>query len=76
MFRAFPKKEGRTFKYKGYTERLWRRLYKTERYYRRNLKKSIARMLVNQMKYAGDLEELEARLFECESTKQKHGFLD
>lgn len=78
MFRAFPKKKGRTFKYKGYTERLWRRLYKAERYYHRNRKKSVARVLVNQMKYADEdeLEILEAKMLSAESPKNFVGYLD
>jgi len=76
MYRKYPKKEGKTFKYKSYSKRLFKRLGKVERYICRDNKKSIARMLVHQMKYADDLEELETRLIECESTKQKYGFLD
>lgn len=79
MYRKYPKKEGRTFKYKGYTERLFKRLYISERYIRRNNKKSIARALVRQLIFVEDeetLEKLETKIFESESAKQVFGYLE
>lgn len=78
MYRKYPKKEGRTFKYHGYTDRIFRLWFKKERYLKRNERKGNARILVHQMKYVDEeqLEILEAKLLSLESPKNFIGYLD
>ena len=79
MFRTYLKKEGRTFKYHGYTDRMFRRLYKSIRFEDANSGKSTAKVLVRQMANAIDeesIEKLEAKMLSRIGPKQFVGYLD
>ena len=79
MYRTYPKKHGRTFKYHLWTSRSARRWYKASRFEKANSKKSIARVLVHQMANAADeieFEKLEAKMLSVISPCIDTGYYD
>lgn len=79
MYRAYPKKRGRTFKYHSYTSRGERRWYKASRYEKANRKKSTAKVLVRFMAQAideVDLEKWEAKMLSIISAYTDVGWYD
>ena len=79
MYRTYPKKHGRTFKYHNYTERSARRWYYTARYIKANSKKSFAKVMVRFMAQAVDeveLEKWEAKMLSAISTHTDVGWYD
>lgn len=79
MYRAYPKKHSRTFKYHRWTRRSEIKWYKSSRFEKANGKKSTARVLVRQMTEALDeveLEELEAEMLSVISPYTCIGYYD
>lgn len=79
MYRAYPKKHSRTFKYHRWTLRSEIRWYKSSRFEKANGKKSTARALVRQMVKAFDeieLENLEAEMLSAISPCTRTGYYD
>lgn len=59
MYRAYPKKHNRTFKYHRWTLKSEIRWYKSSRFEKAHSRKSAARVLVHQMAQTFDEIELE-----------------
>lgn len=79
MYRVYPKKHGRTFKYHRWTRRSEIKWYKSSRFEKVNGKKSTARALVRQMVKAFDeieLENLEAEMLSVISPCTRTGYYD
>lgn len=79
MYRKYPKKEGRTFKYRLWSEREARRFYKTFGYYALSQKKSTLRQLVRELSNALTdevFQEVEARLSDASNRKSYFEFYD
>ncbi len=79
MYRAYPKKHGRTFKYHRWSLESKIRWYKSSRFEKANGRKSTARVLVHQMMKVFDeveLEELEAEMLSVISPCTDTGYYD
>jgi len=79
MYRSYPKKHGRSFKYHSYDSKTVKRWYKSSRFEKANSKKSTARVLVHQMVNASDeeeLEKLEAKMLSVISPCTDTGYYD
>ncbi len=66
MYRKFPKKHGRTFKYHLWTTRSARRWYKSSRFCKAHSGKSTAKVYLNQMTmvlHLEDFEKIEAKMY-------------